>query len=135
MPGDVQELGVDMMCGGSVRWLGGGPGAAYLYVRPDLRERLGPLITGWAAHAAPFEFETGPQRYTDGAERMLHGTPAVPALLQERIPVRGQDRPHGLADLVEHPETREQDECAALRFLYEPLDPGHECVHIFPVIG
>ena len=50
VPIDVQALGVDMVCGGSVKWLCGGPGAAYLYVRPDLMEELEPRITGWAAH-------------------------------------------------------------------------------------
>jgi kynureninase len=81
VPIDVQALGLDMACGGSVKWLCGGPGAAYLYVRPGLLETLEPAITGWAAHAAPFAFETGPQRYAQGAWRLLNGTPAVPALL------------------------------------------------------
>ncbi len=80
VPVDVVELGVDMVCGGSVKWLCGGPGAGYLYVRPDLRGRLEPEITGWAAHAAPFAFETGAQRYASGPERLLHGSPAVAAL-------------------------------------------------------
>lgn len=81
VPFDVQALDVDMVCGGSVKWLCGGPGAAYLYVKPGLEQQLEPKITGWAAHAAPFTFETGPQRYAAGIKRMLHGTPAVPALL------------------------------------------------------
>ena len=81
VPVDVQALGVDMVCGGSVKWLCGGPGAGYLYVRPDVMENLEPSITGWAAHADPFAFETGPQRYAEGAWRLLHGSPAVPALL------------------------------------------------------
>jgi len=38
VPVDVQALGVDMICGGSVKWLCGGPGAGYLYVRPDLQD-------------------------------------------------------------------------------------------------
>jgi kynureninase len=81
VPVDVRALGVDMACGGSVKWLCGGPGAAYLYVRPELLPRLEPKITGWAAHAAPFAFETGAQRYATDVRRMLHGSPAVPALL------------------------------------------------------
>lgn len=82
VPVDVQALDVDLVCGGSVKWLCGGPGAGYLYVRPDLRERLRPKITGWAAHAAPFAFETGEQRYTDGPKAFLHGSPAVASLVQ-----------------------------------------------------
>jgi len=81
VPFDVQQLGVDMVCGGSVKWLCGGPGAGYLYVRPDLVDSLEPRITGWAAHAAPFAFETGPQRYAKGIRRMLNGSPAVPSFM------------------------------------------------------
>lgn len=80
VPVDVMELGVDMVCGGSVKWLCGGPGAGYLYVREDLLETLSPAITGWAAHAEPFAFEQGAQRFAPGIERLLHGSPAVPAL-------------------------------------------------------
>ena len=81
VPVDVQALGVDMVCGGSVKWLCGGPGAGYLYVRPDLQAKLEPRITGWAAHAAPFAFETGPQRYAPDIRRMLNGSPAVASFL------------------------------------------------------
>ncbi|MFN0006816.1 MAG: aminotransferase class V-fold PLP-dependent enzyme [Planctomycetota bacterium] len=81
VPVDVRALGVDMVCGGSVKWLCGGPGAAYLYVRPDLLPKLEPRITGWAAHEEPFAFETGPQRYAHDIRRMLHGTPSVAAFL------------------------------------------------------
>ena len=80
VPVDVQALGVDMVCGGSVKWLCGGPGAAYLYVRPGLIETFEPRMTGWAAHADPFAFELGPQRYAGGAERLLHGSPSVSSL-------------------------------------------------------
>ncbi len=85
VPVDVQALGVDMVCGGSVKWLCGGPGAAYLYVRPGLMQELEPSITGWAAHESPFAFETGAQHYADGPRRLLNGTPAVPALLAATV--------------------------------------------------
>lgn len=81
VPIDVQALGVDMVCGGSVKWLCGGPGAGYLYVRPGLMEELEPRLTGWAAHESPFAFETGAQHYAEGPRRLLNGTPAVAALL------------------------------------------------------
>jgi kynureninase len=84
VPFSVRELDVDMACGGSVKWLCGGPGAAYLYVRPSLRERMEPALTGWMAHAEPFAFEPGPQRYAEDATRLLHGSPAVPALYAAR---------------------------------------------------
>ena len=79
VPLDVASLGVDFAVGGSVKWLCGGPGAGWLYVRPDLAERLEPTFTGWQAHARPFAFEPE-QDYAEGAARFLTGTPNVPAL-------------------------------------------------------
>jgi kynureninase len=79
VPLDVTALGVDFATGGSVKWLCGGPGAAWLYVRPDLAERLEPTLVGWQAHARPFAFEPELE-YADGAARFLTGTPNVPAL-------------------------------------------------------
>jgi kynureninase len=79
VPLDVTSLGVDFAVGGSVKWLCGGPGAGWLYVRPDLIERLEPTFTGWQAHARPFAFEPE-QVYASGAARFLTGTPNVPAL-------------------------------------------------------
>jgi kynureninase len=79
VPFDVTELNVDFATGGSVKWLCGGPGAGYLYVRPDLQLQLQPKTTGWMAHEAPFAFETD-LRYADNITRFLHGSPAIPAL-------------------------------------------------------
>jgi kynureninase len=79
VPLDVTRLGVDFAVGGSVKWLCGGPGAGWLYVRPDLIKRLEPTFTGWQAHARPFAFEPE-QEYAAGAARFLTGTPNVPAL-------------------------------------------------------
>ena len=66
VPLDVTALDVDFAVGGSVKWLCGGPGAAWLYVRPDLAATLEPALTGWQAHARPFAFEPE-QDYADGA--------------------------------------------------------------------
>ena len=79
VPLDVTALEVDFAVGGSVKWLCGGPGNGWLYVRPDLAERLEPAYTGWQAHEAPFAFEEE-MRYAAGAARFLTGTPNVPAL-------------------------------------------------------
>ena len=79
VPLDVTALGVDFAVGGSVKWLCGGPGAAWLYVRPDLAATLEPALTGWQAHARPFAFEPE-QDYAEGSARFLTGTPNVPAL-------------------------------------------------------
>ncbi len=79
VPLDVTALGVEFAVGGSVKWLCGGPGAGWLYVRPDVAERLEPAIAGWRGHARPFAFEPE-MAYAPGAERFLTGTPNVPAL-------------------------------------------------------
>ena len=79
VPLDVTELGVDLAVGGSVKWLCGGPGAAWLYVRPDLQEQLEPALVGWQGHARPFGFEPELER-APGIGRFLTGTPNVPAL-------------------------------------------------------
>jgi kynureninase len=80
VPFSVKDLEVDFACGGSVKWLCGGPGAGYLYVRPDLQSQLEPQTTGWMAHESPFAFEGGAIRYAPGIARFLHGSPAIPAL-------------------------------------------------------
>jgi kynureninase len=79
VPLDVTALGVAFATGGSVKWLCGGPGAGWLYVRPDLIEQLEPTLVGWQGHARPFAFETELE-YADGIARFLTGTPNVPAL-------------------------------------------------------
>lgn len=84
VPLALADIEVDFAVGGSVKWLCGGPGAGYLYVRPDLARSLEPGIAGWAAHAEPFLFETGPLRYAGAPERFQSGTPNVPALYSAR---------------------------------------------------
>jgi kynureninase len=79
VPFSVKELNADFATGGSVKWLCGGPGAGYLYVRPDLQTKLEPKTTGWMAHEAPFAFETS-LNYAPNITRFLHGSPAIPAL-------------------------------------------------------
>ncbi len=79
VPFSVKDLRVDFATGGSVKWLCGGPGAGYLYVRPDLIDRLEPKTTGWMAHEQPFAFDSE-LRYAPNITRFLHGSPAIPAL-------------------------------------------------------
>jgi kynureninase len=78
VPLDVTALEVDFAVGGSVKWLCGGPGNGWLYVRPDLADVLEPTFVGWQAHARPFGFEPELE-YAHGAARFLTGTPNVPA--------------------------------------------------------
>jgi kynureninase len=79
LPVDVAGLGVDFAVGGSVKWLCGGPGNGWLYVRADLHDEFKPTMLGWQAHSRPFAFEPELD-YADGVARFLTGTPNVPAL-------------------------------------------------------
>jgi kynureninase len=79
VPVDVTGHGVDICVGGSVKFLCGGPGNGWLYVRPDLAETLHPAAVGWISHETPFAFDWGPIRYAPGIMRFAGGTPNVPA--------------------------------------------------------
>jgi kynureninase len=80
IPINVRDLQADFTVGGVLKWLCGGPGVAYLYVREDLRAKLQPALTGWIAHQRPFEFETGAIDSREDSFRYLNGTPHIPAL-------------------------------------------------------
>ena len=80
LPVNVRELKTDFAVGGVLKWLCGGPGVAYLYIREDLRKSLRPSLTGWFAHRRPFSFEPGPIDQRDDAYGMLNGTAHIPAL-------------------------------------------------------
>ncbi len=80
VPLNVRETGLDFATGGSVKWLCGGPGAGYLYVKRELWSRLEPRLTGWMAHRNPFAFEVGDQDYADDIYRFLNGSPNVPGM-------------------------------------------------------
>ncbi len=84
VPLDIDDMAADFAVGGSVKWLCGGPGAGYLYVRPDVATRLTPGFIGWAAHSTPFAFETGPAALAEPPERFQSGTPNIPALYAAR---------------------------------------------------
>lgn len=81
---DATALDTDFLMGGSVKWLCGGPGAAYLYVKPALIPSLQPRFTGWFSHQRPFGFEVGPVDRADDIHRFMGGSPSVPALYAAR---------------------------------------------------
>ncbi len=76
VPIDVRVWGVDFLLGGSHKWLCGGPGAAFLYVRKDLLPKMTPRVTGWIAHKRPFDFDMR-MEYADTAMRFATGTPNI----------------------------------------------------------
>jgi len=79
VPIDVADWDADIVVGGSHKWLCAGPGTAFLWMKPALRERLKPRLTGWMGHADPFTFEPAPIRYASDHRHFLGGTPSMPA--------------------------------------------------------
>lgn len=78
IPVDVKTLDVDFYVGGTLKWLLGGPGLTFIYVREGLIERLEPSITGWFATADQFAFDAHTLRRAGSADRLELGTPSVP---------------------------------------------------------
>jgi len=80
VPLDVHATGVDFLCSGGLKWLLGGPGIAFLYVRESLISGLHPTVTGWFAHAHQFDFDPSDLTWHDDARRLEQGTPALAAV-------------------------------------------------------
>jgi kynureninase len=84
VPVDVQDLDADFVAGGCLKWLCGGPGACFLWVRPDLAQELEPRLAGWMAHVDPFAFDPQGLKRRHDAYRFTTGTPNIPGLLAAR---------------------------------------------------
>src|SRR2546426_1688122 len=84
LPADVHVAGVDFLITGGLKWLLGGPGVAYLYVRRDLAAQLRPTDVGWFAHRDQFAFDIQRFTYADGVRRFEGGTPSVAAVYAGR---------------------------------------------------
>lgn len=84
LPIDVKAAGVDILLTGGLKWLLGGPGLAYLYVREGVIPRLSPHVTGWFAHEQQFAFDIEHLALASGARRFESGTPAVAAVYAGR---------------------------------------------------
>jgi selenocysteine lyase/cysteine desulfurase len=77
-PVNVREMGVDFYVTGTLKYLLGPPGLAFLYVRKELIETLEPTITGWFAQANPFDFDVKTLSRSPSARRFEAGSPPVP---------------------------------------------------------
>src|SRR5258708_763686 len=79
VPLDVGAMDCDAFVGGCLKWLSGGPGNAFLYVRPELIQKVRPQGTGWFATRDPFSFTLQELVFADDARRLETGTWAVPS--------------------------------------------------------
>jgi kynureninase len=80
VPIDVKKLNVDILAAGVLKWLCGGPGAAFMYVRRDLQSQFQPAIRGWLADKEPFEFHMPNVNFAEGMHRFLTSSIQVPCL-------------------------------------------------------
>jgi len=76
-PIDVKALGVDALAGGTLKYLMGCAGIAFLYVRRELAEQMRPTITGWFGRVNPFAFDATSLDWASGARRFDGGTPPI----------------------------------------------------------
>ena len=77
VPLDVKQMDCDAFVGGCLKWLSGGPGNAFLYVRPELIPEVRPRGTGWFATRDPFSFTLQQLVFADDARRLETGTWAM----------------------------------------------------------
>ncbi len=80
IPVDVGAMNADYYIGGTLKWLCGGPGGVFMYVRPDLLPSLEPKVTGWFAHQSPFAFDVENLELRTDAYRLMNGTPGIASL-------------------------------------------------------
>ncbi len=77
VPIDVRESQVDFLVAGALKYLLGTAGIAFLYVSPQVRQHLEPVVTGWFGRPDPFNFNPADLEYPPGASRFDLGTPPL----------------------------------------------------------
>lgn len=80
IPVDVTALNVDFYIGGVLKWMCGGTGGVFMYVRPDLLTTLHPKVTGWMSHKTPFSFDVENLDWREDNYRLMNGTPGIASL-------------------------------------------------------
>jgi selenocysteine lyase/cysteine desulfurase len=84
IPTDLATLGADLYVSGTLKWLFGGPGTAFLWLRPELAERLPPTTTGWFSSARQFDFDVASLDFSPDARKYELGTPSIPSAFLAR---------------------------------------------------
>ena len=80
LPVNARELGVDFLLSGSLKWLLGGIGLAFAYVRLPLAAELEPTAASWFGVEDQFSFDSGRLLLRNDARRFELGTPSVPTI-------------------------------------------------------
>ena len=77
LPLAIDGFAADAVVGSCIKWLCGGPGAGFMWLRESLIPELEPPDVGWFSHADPFEIDIHSFRYADRARRFWGGTPSI----------------------------------------------------------
>jgi selenocysteine lyase/cysteine desulfurase len=88
LPISVTDIGADVVLGSCVKWLCGGPGAGFMWIRPALSNQLKPTDVGWFSHDDPFEFDVHSFRFAPAARRFWGGTPSVVPYVAAAVAIR-----------------------------------------------
>ena len=100
-PVDVKAMDLDFYLTGTLKYLLGPPGLAFLYVRKELISSLTPSVTGWFAQANPFAYDPQIFELSPTARRFESGTPSVPNVYGA-MPGFQLLQKIGMADIAEH---------------------------------
>jgi selenocysteine lyase/cysteine desulfurase len=117
VPVDVRDVEADIFITGPLKWLLGGPGLAYLYVRSELVQRLTPRIAGWFGAKDQFAFDIAHFEFKDDARRFELGTPALPTV---HAALGGQE----IIDEIGVPAIRERNAQLTERLIARVRDAG-----------
>lgn len=117
LPVDVHASDVDVYIGGPLKWLLGGPGLSYLYVRRELVDRLRPQTTGWFAAENQFAFDLTHFDFKPDARRFELGTPALHMV---HSALGGQE----IIDEVTVPKIRERNAALTERLIARAREAG-----------
>jgi len=79
-PIDVKAMQLDVYVSGTLKYLLGPPGVAFLYVREELAESLVPTVTGWFGQRNTFAFDVKLLDPAPGTRRFESGTPPIPSI-------------------------------------------------------
>lgn len=80
IPINVNAMDIDFLVTGTLKWLMGGPGLSFVYIREGLLPQIQPTISGWFGHREQFKFKTQEFEFRPEATRVEMGTPAVPTI-------------------------------------------------------
>jgi kynureninase len=130
VPLDVHAVGAEALVGGALKYLLGGPGIAFVYLRRDVAPTMHPTITGWFSQRDFFAFDNSAVDWPDNAQRLALGTPSPAAVFAaaaglEIITEVGVDRIRARTlELTAYTIARTEAEGYRVRTPHEPARRG-----------